>query len=200
MDGGDELHAQEDGCGALTGWNWTDATSTSFAKVYFNLPIILTAGCVERAIVSAGGPQLSCTYDGIAGISKRQQHDAAQEDEWMEEDMRREKKAREEDALGKKALAADMVKRAITTEGPQAPTITATPTYSYLSTISSMPSYTPMSWDANNTVVLTWTLTKTDTTFTSAVWITRNTTGMTTFTTTISITPSMSTPSSTVSA
>ncbi|OKL59810.1 hypothetical protein UA08_04985 [Talaromyces atroroseus] len=65
-DGGSSLHHQEDGCGALTGWSWTAATSTTDAYVYFNLPFFIKAGCVERAIVSAGGPKISCQGQGLA--------------------------------------------------------------------------------------------------------------------------------------
>ena len=63
-DGGAALHQQEDGCGALTFWTWNDATSSEAAYVYFNLPFFIKAGCVERASVSAGGPQLSCQGQG----------------------------------------------------------------------------------------------------------------------------------------
>lgn len=66
-DGGDSLHTQEDGCGALTSWEWYDATDTSYAKAYFFLPIFLKDGCVERAIVSAGGPKIQCQGGGFAG-------------------------------------------------------------------------------------------------------------------------------------
>ncbi|OKL55218.1 hypothetical protein UA08_09514 [Talaromyces atroroseus] len=63
-DGGASLHKQEDGCGALTFWTWYDATSTEDAYVYFDLPFFIKSGCVERAIVSAGGPKLSCKGQG----------------------------------------------------------------------------------------------------------------------------------------
>lgn len=64
--GGSSLHTQEDGCGALTGWSWTAATSTQDEYVYFNLPFFIKDGCVERAIVSAAGPQISCQGQGLA--------------------------------------------------------------------------------------------------------------------------------------
>ena len=63
-DGGAALHQQEDGCGALTFWTWNDATSSDAAYAYFDLPFFIKAGCVERAIVSAGGPKLSCQGQG----------------------------------------------------------------------------------------------------------------------------------------
>ncbi|KAJ8069027.1 hypothetical protein OCU04_002702 [Sclerotinia nivalis] len=65
-DSGASLHKQEDGCGALTGWKWNPETSTTFAYAYFNLPFFFKDGCVERAIVSAGGPKLSCKGHGLA--------------------------------------------------------------------------------------------------------------------------------------
>ncbi|KAK7414094.1 hypothetical protein QQX98_007037 [Neonectria punicea] len=73
MDGGDSLHDEERGCGALTGWDWNNATSDTAAYVYFNLPFFMKLGCVERAIVSAGGPSISC--DG-QGLKKREADDA----------------------------------------------------------------------------------------------------------------------------
>ncbi|KAL7944577.1 glycoside hydrolase family 18 protein [Trichoderma barbatum] len=55
------LQKEEKGCGALTGWDW-DYAKAKDPSVSFNLPLILKAGCVERAIASAGGPKISCTY------------------------------------------------------------------------------------------------------------------------------------------
>ncbi|KAI0902967.1 class V chitinase Chi100 [Ustulina deusta] len=63
-DSGKELKSEESGCGALTGWIF-DADDNGMYAV-FNLPLFIASGCVERAIVSAGGPKLSCvnrTYD-----------------------------------------------------------------------------------------------------------------------------------------
>jgi chitinase len=70
-DGGASLEKQEQGCGALTFWNWVPATSTTFAYVHFYLPVLIAAGCVERAIVSAGGPKTSCQGQGVTGGLKR---------------------------------------------------------------------------------------------------------------------------------
>lgn len=63
-DGGSKLKKKEKGCGALTGWNWKERRSSSFAYAYFNLAFIMKYGCVERAIVSAGEPKLSCKFEG----------------------------------------------------------------------------------------------------------------------------------------
>lgn len=64
-DGGEKLKDEEDGCATLTGWDWHEADSDSYAYVFFNLDFFIKAGCVERAIVSAGGPKISCKGGGI---------------------------------------------------------------------------------------------------------------------------------------
>ncbi|KAI1464711.1 class V chitinase Chi100 [Daldinia caldariorum] len=64
-DHGSSLHDEESGCGGLTGWDWHDTTATTWAYAYFNLPFFIKDGCVERAIVSAGGPKLSCNDHGL---------------------------------------------------------------------------------------------------------------------------------------
>ncbi|KAM5439760.1 putative chitinase [Microsporum ferrugineum] len=76
MDKGDSLHHEEKGCGALTGWDYHEADSTTFAYTYFNLPFFIKDGCVERAIVSAGGPKISCKGHSIferkrSGVNSR---------------------------------------------------------------------------------------------------------------------------------
>lgn len=63
-DEGGSLHKEEKGCGALTGWSWSDEDSGGQAR--FNLPFFIKGGCVERAIASAGGPKLSCKHEGVA--------------------------------------------------------------------------------------------------------------------------------------
>lgn len=57
-DDGAELKKQEQGCGALTFWDWTDETEDEGASVWFDLPLFIKSGCVERAIKSAGGPDV----------------------------------------------------------------------------------------------------------------------------------------------
>ena len=66
-DGGGGLHGQEKGCGALTGWAWVEASGPTMrpAAAWFNLPFLIKDGCVERAIVSAGGPKISCRAQGF---------------------------------------------------------------------------------------------------------------------------------------
>lgn len=71
-DGGKKLHKEEDGCATLTGWDWNEATEDEHAKVWFNTDFIMKEGCVERAIVSAGGPKISCDGQGIDWFDKRQ--------------------------------------------------------------------------------------------------------------------------------
>lgn len=65
-DGGKSLKEEESGCGALTFWTWEDATGTKGAQVHFYLPFFIKSGCVERAIVSAGGPKIACDPSGVA--------------------------------------------------------------------------------------------------------------------------------------
>lgn len=67
-----DLHREENGCGALTGWDWHNADSSIAAFVFFNLPFLIKAGCVERAIVSAGGPKISCDKGGINGLEEQE--------------------------------------------------------------------------------------------------------------------------------
>jgi hypothetical protein len=56
-DGGKSLEKEERGCGAIARWDWKDGHTSSVA---FTLPLFMKEGCVERAIVSAGGPELQC--------------------------------------------------------------------------------------------------------------------------------------------
>lgn len=64
-DGGKKLKEEESGCGLITGWDWEEASGTRAPQVHFYLPFLMKAGCVERAIVSAGGPKISCEPSGI---------------------------------------------------------------------------------------------------------------------------------------
>ncbi|KAJ5815071.1 hypothetical protein N7474_006848 [Penicillium riverlandense] len=52
------LKKQEGGCGDITAWDFSDSTTYGVAAK-FNLPTLIAAGCVERAIESAGGPSSS---------------------------------------------------------------------------------------------------------------------------------------------
>lgn len=71
--GTDRLHDEEGGCGALTGWSWTDEDDNgSGGKAEFNLPFFIKDGCVERAIVSAGGPKISCDGHSLGESSSKQ--------------------------------------------------------------------------------------------------------------------------------
>ncbi|ATY65223.1 class V chitinase [Cordyceps militaris] len=71
-DGGTKLHQEENGCGALTGWSWQAETDEKSTHVVFNLPFFIKDGCVERAIVSAGGPAISCEADELFQLHDRQ--------------------------------------------------------------------------------------------------------------------------------
>lgn len=67
-DNGEKLKKEEKGCGAITEWNVrkinrevADGSWTATHEVTFTLPLTIKAGCVERAIASAGGPSgLKC--------------------------------------------------------------------------------------------------------------------------------------------
>ena len=58
-DGGRKSHQKESGCGDVTMWSWCDDTGSG-ASVTFRVPPTIKAGCVGRAIGSAGGPSVSC--------------------------------------------------------------------------------------------------------------------------------------------
>ena len=47
----------------MTGWSYDQDPSGGDA--YFNLPFLIKDGCVERAIVSAGGPKIACDGKGL---------------------------------------------------------------------------------------------------------------------------------------
>ncbi|PNS16971.1 Endochitinase B [Sphaceloma murrayae] len=61
FDDGSTLQKQIDGCGTITGWEFTPFDFTGYSTALFNIDILLKAGCIERAIRSAGGPQIQCT-------------------------------------------------------------------------------------------------------------------------------------------
>ncbi|KAK7990451.1 hypothetical protein PG990_014731 [Apiospora arundinis] len=65
-DRGHGLHDNENGCGAVTAWTWTSLTEDRKPIADFFLPLFIKQGCVERAIASAGGPKISCQYDGVS--------------------------------------------------------------------------------------------------------------------------------------
>lgn len=74
-DGIEKLKDEISGCGAVTGWDWYEQGGTTFKRVWFNLPLFIKAGCVERAIVSAGGPQLSCIGQGVGFAQSKRELD-----------------------------------------------------------------------------------------------------------------------------
>lgn len=132
-DGGARLKSEEKGCGALTGWDWRERTSTAFAGAYFNLPWIMKDGCVERAIVSAGGPKLSCEFTGydigVAFLPAK-----------------------------KRSLAIDappVLKRQMISASPSLPSRSSVQSTTY--TVPE-PTYTPEPWGPGDTVILTTTV------------------------------------------
>lgn len=63
-DSGAKLLEEESGCGALTGWTFEE-TDNGLHQARFYLPFFIAEGCVERAVKSAGGPELSCQGQGM---------------------------------------------------------------------------------------------------------------------------------------
>jgi hypothetical protein len=67
-DDGAALKKQESGCGDLLSWSVnqinipsSDGSWVASQSFSFTLPLTISAGCVERAIASAGGPSgLQC--------------------------------------------------------------------------------------------------------------------------------------------
>lgn len=64
MDFGNGLHDNLNGCGLVTNWNFRYSDAIG-GEADFDLPFLIAAGCVERAIISAGGPSLQCKGKGI---------------------------------------------------------------------------------------------------------------------------------------
>lgn len=60
-DEGKSLQKEIKGCGAVTGWEWFKRADGT-RECRFNLPLIMKKGCVERAIASAGGPDIDCIF------------------------------------------------------------------------------------------------------------------------------------------
>ncbi|KAL6834323.1 glycoside hydrolase family 18 protein [Trichoderma sp. SZMC 28015] len=60
-DEGKTLQKEIKGCGAVTGWEWFKRADGT-RECRFNLPLIMKKGCVERAIASAGGPDIDCIF------------------------------------------------------------------------------------------------------------------------------------------
>lgn len=123
---GEALHKQEDGCGALTFWEYGTDSNGGYAE--FDLPLFIKDGCVERALASAGGPRLSCVLN--RGGQKR---DVGPVD--RNSDRRRAQKALETPSASAVAAA-----------GPSL-FLSGTPTYSYPTTANATISpYVPMTW------------------------------------------------------
>jgi hypothetical protein len=61
---GAKLKEELSGCGAITSWDTYTGTDHNYE---LNLPVTIAAGCVERAIKSAGGPDISCRKAPVIG-------------------------------------------------------------------------------------------------------------------------------------
>lgn len=69
-DGGKKLHKEMSGCGSIATWDWQEAHDGQAPRVDFTLPFLMKDGCVERAIVSAGGPRIECEKMGAMPIRR----------------------------------------------------------------------------------------------------------------------------------
>ncbi|KAK1855211.1 class V chitinase chi100 [Colletotrichum chrysophilum] len=134
-DGGSRLKSEEKGCGALTGWDWRERTSSKYAGAYFNLPFFMKDGCVERAIVSAGGPKLSCEFTGydigVAFLPAKKRSTPEMADDLPE--LRR---------------------RQYVSDTPSLPSRSTTQSTTY----SQEPTYSPEPWGPGDTVTFTTTI------------------------------------------
>lgn len=154
-DGGGELKKEEKGCGALTGWDWHSATPSSYPLVYFNLPTLIKAGCVERAIASAGGPKISCVDRTFGKRNNLELQDAERDEGFGGQDSRVE--------VGKRT--------AVTVAASYLPP-SSTPSYSYPASITGTQRYIPMTWsgvDAYPVVITSTVFTESVMTLTNRV-------------------------------
>lgn len=132
-----DLRDEEEGCGALMGWDWSDEDDDHWAKVWFNLPFFMKEGCVERAIVSAGGPKISCEGSGIALKRRQEAEDLIDDTQSVDpikqnEDVgsfgRDGQPSAESPKQNHAPKAAMLEKRAPTSQPASRPSLTATPT------------------------------------------------------------------------
>ncbi len=64
-DEGKRIKKEEKGCGIVSQWKFQPTNCGKNGSVNFVLPAWFKAGCVERAIHSAGGPLIKCDYPGF---------------------------------------------------------------------------------------------------------------------------------------
>ncbi|KAK1674893.1 hypothetical protein BDP55DRAFT_729137 [Colletotrichum godetiae] len=135
-DGGSRLKSEEKGCGALTGWDWRERTSSKYAGAYFNLPFFMKDGCVERAIVSAGGPKLSCDFTGYdIGVAF----------------LPAKKRSASEEMVNN---LPELRRRQYISDTPSLPSRSTTQSTTY----SQEPTYSPEPWGPGDTVTFTTTI------------------------------------------
>jgi hypothetical protein len=157
VDEGRELYKQENGCGALTEWTWASATDTDFAKVWFDLPFFMKDGCVERAIVSSGGPKIKCVHSGNKFGRDLQSLDASPSNLDASPSNLDRRQADNEQPHDVQYQVAHLHKRARTSATGTYHSHSGTLTYTYPPSFTST-LYVPMDWTGtNDTVTLTWT-------------------------------------------
>lgn len=120
--------------------------------MYFNLPVLIKAGCVERAIASAGGPKISCV-DRTFGKRDLEIRDAERDEGSGWQDSRAEVGERTAVTVAASYLAPS-----------------STPSYSYPASVAATQRYVPMTWSGADAypVVITSTV------FTESVTILTN--------------------------
>ncbi|KAI2619289.1 hypothetical protein GGR54DRAFT_138239 [Hypoxylon sp. NC1633] len=140
-DSGRKLHDGENGCGAITGWDWHSATPSSYPLVYFNIDFFIKAGCIERAIGSAGGPKIACDGQGLGSKKRNVAIGGSGRD-------------------GAPLKSAERDKRAVVTVPASYLPPSSTPTYTHAASQTSTPVYVPMTWSGTDgkPVVLTSTI------------------------------------------
>ena len=143
------MNQQESGCGGLSGWEWDQGTSTSSTHAYFYLPYIIKAGCVERAIVSAGGPKLSCSYQGTLDTLTLRRRFSQEEPAMEKKRAIKMEKVTMITPTPTQTMAA-LMKRNVTTDVPSLPSVTYQPNYTYSTSASSGITYVPMTWNTSD--------------------------------------------------
>ncbi|KAK4194711.1 hypothetical protein QBC40DRAFT_290276 [Triangularia verruculosa] len=149
------------GCGALTDWKYQAKSGSVLANIWFNLPFFIKEGCVERAIVSAGGPKISCKGGGL--LWKRS-IDAPEGDLTEQQPEVQPLPLIERQALPS-SVVSSQTSTPLYVPTPSPRFMTELPNYSYPEELmaTATPVYEPMTWGTEDIITMTWTLTSTST-------------------------------------
>jgi hypothetical protein len=152
-------------------------------------------GCVERAIVSSGGPKIKCVHSGSIFNRDIQPREAPQS-------KLNVRKAYHQQQRDLEDRAAELHERARTSATASYLSHSGTPTYTYAATFTSTP-YEPMDWTGtNDTVTFTFTSVGTSvvavsarvTTYTTTIEVVESDTASATLPTSAKSSPTSSTP------